>query len=71
MLLDSEKYGKLFLHNIFHQNKQNVNISNNLQLWVEGGSLANFIGPLLFYHLYLLQDNLTCKRRKLPFANKE
>ena len=50
MLLDSEKYGKLFLHNIFHQNKQNVNISNNLQLWVEGGSLANFIGPFLFYH---------------------
>ena len=50
MLLNSDKYGKLFLYNIFHRNKQNVNIPNNLQLWVEAGSLANFIGPLLFYH---------------------
>ena len=68
MLLNIEKHGKLFLHNIFHRNKQSVNIPNNLLLWMEGGSLAKFIG--LFYHLYLLQDNLTCKRRKLPFANK-
>ena len=71
MLLNIKKHGKLFLHNIFHRNKQSVNIPNNLLLWMEGGSLAKFIGPLLFYHLYLLQDNLTCKRRKLPFANKE